>query len=271
MNLLPKNELKKVNITPRIFYIWGESMSGKTFLASKLPAPVILNTDGNGVKISTPSVEIQSWEHFVNLILEIEKGQHTFKTIVIDLVDDIKTMMDLAIIEDYNKKKEANKEEAESIADIPFGRGFAIAKNLWKQLMMRLSKLNYYIVFISHSKQNGDGEAEPALEKQYCNMLQGRCDIEINTAKMGETFLAKATKKRSDYPVEAFTDKQVYNALENVKGLVSVKITPLKKVELEVATPKVKNLEIATPKLKKTKEEELVLPEREEDIIINEK
>ena len=61
MSLLPANEPKIKDITPKTFLIWGESMSGKTCLAKKFPNPIILNTDGNAKKIDTPSIEIKDF------------------------------------------------------------------------------------------------------------------------------------------------------------------------------------------------------------------
>ena len=44
---LPVNEPKIADITPKSFLIWGESMSGKTYLAREFESPLIINTDGN--------------------------------------------------------------------------------------------------------------------------------------------------------------------------------------------------------------------------------
>ena len=74
MSILPKNELKEIVKNPKMFLIWGQSMSGKTYLARQFPNPIILNTDGNGTKIPEPSIEIKTFETFVQALEEIEKG-----------------------------------------------------------------------------------------------------------------------------------------------------------------------------------------------------
>ena len=61
MSLLPENKPKTFEKTPKIFFIWGGSMSGKTYLARQFPNPIILNTDGNAKKVSTPSVDIKDF------------------------------------------------------------------------------------------------------------------------------------------------------------------------------------------------------------------
>ena len=91
--LLPENKPMEKDITPKIFFIWGQSMHGKTYLARQFPNPIIINTDGNGKKIDTPHVDVEDFETFVEVLKEIESGKHTYQTIVIDLVDDIKTFV----------------------------------------------------------------------------------------------------------------------------------------------------------------------------------
>ena len=59
--ILPKNEPKQADVTPKNILIWGESMSGKTYLAKEFESPLIINTDGNATKITTPSVFIKNF------------------------------------------------------------------------------------------------------------------------------------------------------------------------------------------------------------------
>ena len=108
MPLLPENKPMEKDVTPKVFFIWGQSMHGKTYLARQFPNPIILNTDGNGKKINTPHVDIFDFETFVNVLREIEEGKHSYETIVVDLIDDIKTFL-----EDYICKKF----EVENLAD----------------------------------------------------------------------------------------------------------------------------------------------------------
>ena len=67
MSILPPNQPKIANQTPKSFIIWGESMSGKTYLSRQFPNPLIINTDGNGQKVDTPCIEIKNFLHFLAL------------------------------------------------------------------------------------------------------------------------------------------------------------------------------------------------------------
>ena len=103
MATLPKNERRTVDApTKRTMWLYGSPFSGKTTFADKSPEPLMLNTDGNAVYVTAPYVSIQdevtvngritqrkpAWVVFKEFIEELEKGGNTFKTIVVDLVND---------------------------------------------------------------------------------------------------------------------------------------------------------------------------------------
>ena len=196
MSLLPENKPMEKNITPKVFFIWGQSMHGKTYLARQFPDPIIINTDGNGKKIDTPHVDVYDFETFVNVLREIEEGKHTFKTIVIDLVDDIKTFLEEYVCKKYG---------VENLADAGFGKGFGDVKATWKRLMIRLTQLPYYVVFISHVIQVTDEYdkdktiEQPSLEQKYLNMTKGRTDVMIKCQKVGKNYLQLCNEKRDLY------------------------------------------------------------------------
>jgi len=212
MSLLPKNEPKKVDITPKNYFIWGQSMSGKTYLARKFPNPIIINTDGNAKKISTPSVEVHDFVTFMQVIDEIENTNHSFETIIIDLIDDVKTMVSNFVCKKYDVEDEG---------DIGYGKGYREVKVIWQKLMMKLTQLPYNVVFISHvveiTEQNTTYE-KPSLEQKYYNMCMGRCDLSIRTRKMGNNFIRLCDGKRENYKESDIQNKTLLNVLKNITG-----------------------------------------------------
>ena len=229
--ILPKNEIKEFVKMPKMFLIWGQSMSGKTYLARQFPNILILNTDGNGAKIPEPTLEIKNFETFIEAIEEIEKGNHTFETIAIDLIDDIATMM-----EDYICRKNSNPAKNvvyTSLAEIPYGKGFAERKAIWKALMMRLSQLQYNVIGISHVIETMDGETkiqQPSLEQVYLNMFKGRCDAYIKCSKIGTTYIQSCEERRDTYVLADIKDTKVGQALKDVRKLFDdVNNTPMVK------------------------------------------
>lgn len=216
--VLPENKMKEFVKVPKMFMIWGQSMSGKTYLARQFPNVLIVNTDGNGNKIPEPSIEIKKFEEFIEVIEEIEKGKHTFETIVIDLIDDIATMM-----EDFICRKNSNaKITYTSIAEIPFGKGYGERRAIWKALMMRLSQLKYNVIGISHFIEKMEDDItiqQPSLEQIYLNMFKGRCDAYIKCSKIGNTYIQKCEEKRDKYVLEDVENEKLKKTLCNVRGL----------------------------------------------------
>lgn len=222
MSILPENKPKEFVKSPKMFLVWGQSMSGKTYLLRQFPNVIILNTDGNGDKIPEPSVEVKDFETFMEAIEELEKGNHTFETIGIDLIDDIATMM-----EDYICRKNSNPAKGikyTALAEIPYGKGFAERKAIWKALMMRLSQLKYNVVGISHFIERTEDDVtiqQPSLEQVYLNMFKGRCDAYIKCSKIGNTYIQKCEEKRDIYALADIKNKKVQTALKDVRGLFS--------------------------------------------------
>ena len=211
--ILPANEQKTADVTPKNILIWGESMSGKTYLAKEFESPLIINTDGNASKITTPSVFIKNFNEFKEVIEELEKGKHTFKTLIIDLIDDLETMVINHI---------CSLAKVESLADIAFGKGFNTFNSIWKNLMMTLTQMNMNVIFISHMVEKMDGQTSyqaPALSQKCLNACMGRCDIVIKTQKIGNNYIRLCTSKREAYKEEDIQDKKVLEILKTIKNV----------------------------------------------------
>ena len=265
MSLLPENKPMEKNITPKVFFLWGQSMHGKTYLARQFPDPIIINTDGNGKKIDTPHVDVYDFETFVNVLREIEEGKHTFKTIVIDLVDDIKTFLEEYVCKKY---------DVENLADAGFGKGYGDVKSTWKRLMIRLTQLPYYVVFISHVVQLTDEYdknktiEQPSLEQKYLNMTKGRTDVMIRCQKVGKNYLQLCNEKRDLYHRSDIKDDKLYNTLSNVKSLFEDNKPTIQNVEPKKVIPG-KKPEIINVDEETTEEEKPSLKELATELVEN--
>ena len=216
---LPVNEPKIADITPKSFLIWGESMSGKTYLAREFESPLIINTDGNATKVNTPSVAIKTFAEFAEVIEALKTEKHTYKTVIIDLIDDIETMLTIHICE---------AAKVESLADIPFGKGYAKFNAVWKKLMIELTQMNMNVIFISHSIEKSENNGQtmyqaPSLGQKPLNACMGRCDFSIQTKKIGSNYIRICTNKREAYKEEDIKDKKILDILKTVKGVFEIK------------------------------------------------
>lgn len=103
MSLLPKNE--RVAVDPNAhwrIWLYGESYSGKTYLANRFPNVLMLNTDGNTDEVDAPrlrianqyeqngrvTTEVPAWKYFKSVIAELRRNDQGYETIVLDLIED---------------------------------------------------------------------------------------------------------------------------------------------------------------------------------------
>lgn len=208
--MLPANEMKMVDVTPKNYFVWGESMSGKTHLATQFPNPILLNTDGNAVKVATPSVDIRDFDQFVQIIGELEKGEHTYESIIIDLIDDVRTMLSMSICKRYKVR---------NLVDVPYGKATSEFKDSWQRLMTKLSQLSYQIIFISHIVEVQEVE-KPSLAQRELNVCMGRCDVAIRCRKLGEKHIQVCDRKRQNYVDGDIQDGRILKVLANVQNLI---------------------------------------------------
>jgi hypothetical protein len=87
---LPKEPTKpKANFNEYITLIYGAPKTGKSTLASQFDSPLFIATESGLNALETYNVTVDNWESFINTCADIAKGDHQFKTIVIDTVDNL--------------------------------------------------------------------------------------------------------------------------------------------------------------------------------------
>jgi hypothetical protein len=120
-------------------------------------------------------VPTYSWEAFLEACKLIAKGDHNFKTIVIDTVDNAFKMCS-----DYVCAKHGIEYEG----DMGHGKGWALVKNEWHRVLTRLASLPYGLILISHAIdktiETRTGEytkTTPSLPDRARNVVLGLVDI----------------------------------------------------------------------------------------------
>ncbi len=116
-----------------------------------------------------------SWEAFLEACKLVAKGDHNFKTIVIDTVDNAFKMCS-----DYVCAKHGIEYEG----DMGHGKGWALVKNEWHRVLTRLASLPYGLILISHAVdktiETRTGEytkTQPSLPDRARNVVLGLVDI----------------------------------------------------------------------------------------------
>lgn len=225
---LPDDKPLQPKSQPRNFFIWGATMSGKSYFASFFPHPLVLNTDGNSEQGSAPSIQIRNVrdekgqlkqsaiQQLDDIVTALQSQDHTFQTLVIDVIDDICVMIEQAICLDNG---------VQALSDIAYGKGYAMFNTVLQQFVMDLKALPMNIIYISREltitdEQTGSTEAKPSLKTKYYNVVNGNCDLVIHTQKFGKNnYTRTITDRRTKYKKENITNPRIQQLLESCDGM----------------------------------------------------
>lgn len=240
MSILPPNKPQTPVDTPRNFFIWGPTMGGKSFLASQFPNPIVFNTDGNAEANTVPSVQIRNIkgvdgkiersvvDQLDKLITALQTEKHTYETVVIDVIDDIVVMIEQYI---------CDKEDVETIGDIPYGKGYAAFTNIFQQLIIELKSLPMNVIYISRNatKMEGNTEIEiPSLKEKHQNIVNGNCDLSIQCKKVGKNYIRVAKARRKDYMRDQVDDEKILAILDTITGVFGRSAKTSRKIQDEI-------------------------------------
>lgn len=190
--ILPKNERRDLNATKKkVIWVYGAPFSGKTFFANSFPDPLMLNTDGNIKFVDAPYIPIRdtvtvegritkrqmAWEVFTDAITELEKKQNDFKTVVVDLLEDVYEACRVYICDRQGWKHES---------DDSF-RAWDMVRSEFLNTLKRLMNTDYEnIILISHedrtrdlTRKSGDkiSSIKPNLQDKVANKVAGMVDL----------------------------------------------------------------------------------------------
>jgi hypothetical protein len=166
----PVTELGKQTIL-----LYGSPKLGKSSFASKAPGSLFFECEPGLNHLEVFKVPTYSWEAFLEACKLVAKGEHNFKTIVIDTIDNAFKMCS-----DYVCTKHGIEYEG----DMGHGKGWALVKNEWHRVLTRLASLPYGLIMISHAIdktiETRTGEytkTTPSLPDRARNVVLGLVDI----------------------------------------------------------------------------------------------
>lgn len=240
MSILPPNKPQTPKDTPRNFFIWGPTMGGKSFLASQFPNPLVFNTDGNAEANTVPSVQLRNIkdqngkikrsviDQLDKLITALQTEKHTYETVVLDVIDDIVVMIEQYI---------CDREDVETLGDIPYGKGYAAFTNIFQSLVIELKSLPMNVIYISRNATKMEGQTEidiPSLKEKHQNIVNGNCDLSIQCKKVGKNYIRVAKARRKDYMRDQVDDKAILKLLDSITGVFGKSPKTTKKQQDEI-------------------------------------
>jgi hypothetical protein len=176
LSLLPKEKTKpKGNFNEYITLIYGAPKIGKSTLANEFNQPLFIATEPGLNSLEVYSVDVPDWETFLNACAEIAKGDHNYRTIIIDTVDNLFKFCSFYVCKRNNIQHES---------DLDWGKGWHLVKEEFFRVISKLSHLKYGLVFISHGEpieiKTRTGTITkwvPTMNKQAKEIILPLCDF----------------------------------------------------------------------------------------------
>ena len=148
MSLLDKITKQQKPRAPRIMMIGVEGV-GKSTAGASMPNPVFICGESGLVGpqfAEIPSFTPENWGEILQFLDELSQNKGDFKTIVIDTLDWVEPML-------YSHV--CTKNGHKNIEDFGYGKGYVVAQQEARQLLMRLDRLNMEgmnVLLLCHSQ-----------------------------------------------------------------------------------------------------------------------
>ena len=155
--------------------VYGQPKVGKSTFAAQFPDAVFFECEPGLSELSVYKVPTYNWADLLEACRLVAAGDHPFKTIVIDTVDNAFK---------YCTDHVNAKHNVEYEGDLGHGKGWAFVKNEWHRVLTRLASLPYGLVLISHAVdkriETRTGEytkTQPSLPDRARHVVLGLVDM----------------------------------------------------------------------------------------------
>ena len=176
MALLPTEKRKpKQRLEDFSILLYGSPKIGKSTFCSQMDHPLFLATEPGLEALEVYEVKVPDWKTFLQACAEISQGNHPFKTIVIDTVDNLWKACSEYVRDQLDIMHES---------DLAYGKGYAMVKEEFFRVLRKLSLLPYGLVMTSHedlvevkTRTATITKAMPTLPKSGRDIILGWVDM----------------------------------------------------------------------------------------------
>ncbi|HPQ70611.1 MAG TPA: ATP-binding protein [bacterium] len=166
----PLTELSDFNI-----FCYGHPKGGKSTWASGFPNAIFLATEAGLNALSTYQVNIDCWEKLLEACNELASGNHDFKNIIVDTVDNAWF---------YCRRYICEKHKVDFEGDLSYGKGHSLVLNEFTRVINKMSMLDFGLILISHATvqeiQTRTGpkhKTVPSLPEKPRKLILGLADM----------------------------------------------------------------------------------------------
>lgn len=134
----PKQALADLSVL-----VYGRPKAGKSSFCAQADNALFLATEAGLNHLDTYQAPINSWDELLEACADIAGGDHPFRTIILDTVDNA-----YRLCAEYICKKHRIDHES----DLGYGKGYALISNEFTRVLTKLSLLPYGLYIVSHAQ-----------------------------------------------------------------------------------------------------------------------
>jgi hypothetical protein len=162
---------QRIQPEPFRLLIHGTEGIGKSTFSSCAPDPIFVQTEDGLSQIDVPRFPLaESFDAVLENLNALLTKKHQFQTVIIDSVDWLEKLAVQKVLETYKGKA--------SIADIDYGRGYAMLIPLFESIIARLNQLRrerkMNVILIAHTKMDKVEDPSGGSYDQYAPRLDKR-------------------------------------------------------------------------------------------------
>jgi len=208
MGVLPdKKTPTKTSPADLTMLLYGAQKLGKSTLCSHADGALFLATEPGLNHLEVFQVPVSSWEELLGALSDVAKGDHSFRTVIIDTIDNAYKFCTEYVCAQHGVKHPS---------DLSYGKGYALVNNEFHRVINKMALLPYGLIMTSHAHEkeveNRDGKytkVMPTLPDGARKILLGFvdiilfCDLETDTDAEGETTYRRVLRARPNKHFEA--------------------------------------------------------------------
>jgi hypothetical protein len=175
------NITRGIVVRPQKVVIYGPEGIGKTTLASKMPDPLFIDTEGGSAHLDVRRIEgLKDWEELLSAIKEVAVTKDLCKTLVLDTADWAEQLAIAHILAQYKQP---------SIEAFGYGKGYTYVSEEFTRLLGALDLViagGMNVVVTAHAKMRKFEQPdemgaydrwEMKLTRQSAPLLKEWCDL----------------------------------------------------------------------------------------------
>lgn len=145
--------------------LYGPPKVGKSTFCSRFPNAFFLATEPGLNHLETFNLRADTWDEALAILADLEADPARFAPIVIDTVDKLW---------DFCVSYTIQKNKVETISDLAYGKGYALAFNEFSKFIQRLVALKTGIIFVSHHTYDEITQTDGTIIKKFMPSVSAR-------------------------------------------------------------------------------------------------